>query len=159
MPFGYPYEVSSEFEVGDYRVPSCDLLLLNFRSCHMDYTYWKRPAEFRPENFTDSDGQLVQHEAFLPYGLGIVFKLLIFLLILNFTNYALKCNIWTIIDVFQEVALANIKVWRTKSCFLYLLISSVNLTFEHRMKIRTRPWLQRKDLYVSQNLITWCHTH
>ncbi|XP_022328975.2 cytochrome P450 2J1-like [Crassostrea virginica] len=70
VPFGYPYEVSSEFEVGDYRVPSCDLLLLNFRSCHMDYTYWKRPAEFRPENFTDSDGQLVQHEAFLPYGLG-----------------------------------------------------------------------------------------
>ena len=58
----------------------------------MDYTYWKRPAEFRPENFTDSDGQLVQHEAFLPYGLGIVFKLFIFLLILNFSNYALKCN-------------------------------------------------------------------
>lgn len=36
----------------------------------MDYTYWKRPAEFRPENFTDSDGDLVHHEAFLPYGLG-----------------------------------------------------------------------------------------
>lgn len=36
----------------------------------MDYTYWKRPAEFRPENFTDSDGDLIHHEAFLPYGLG-----------------------------------------------------------------------------------------
>lgn len=70
MPYGYPYEVSSEIEVGNYRIPEGDLLLLNYRSCHMDYTYWKRPAEFRPENFTDSDGDLVHHEAFLPYGLG-----------------------------------------------------------------------------------------
>ncbi|XP_061172852.1 cytochrome P450 2U1-like [Saccostrea echinata] len=70
VPYGYPYEVSSESEVGGYRVPSGDLLLLNLRSCHMDYTYWKRPSEFRPENFTDSDGKLIRHEGFLPYGLG-----------------------------------------------------------------------------------------
>lgn len=70
VPYGYPYEVSSEIEVGNYRIPEGDLLLLNYRSCHMDYTYWKRPAEFRPENFTDSDGDLIHHEAFLPYGLG-----------------------------------------------------------------------------------------
>ncbi|XP_062614444.1 cytochrome P450 2U1-like [Saccostrea cucullata] len=70
VPYGYPYKVSSELEVGDYRVPSGDLLLLNVQSCHMDYTYWKRPSEFRPENFMDSDGKLIRHEAFLPYGLG-----------------------------------------------------------------------------------------
>ncbi|XP_048732392.2 cytochrome P450 2U1-like [Ostrea edulis] len=70
VPFGYPYEVSSETDVGDFRVPSGDLLLMNYQSCHMDHTYWKRPAEFRPENFTDSDGELVHHEAFLPYGFG-----------------------------------------------------------------------------------------
>lgn len=70
VPYGYPYEVSSEIEVGEYRIPEGDLVLMNYRSCHMDYTYWKRPAEFRPENFTDSDGDIVYHEAFLPYGLG-----------------------------------------------------------------------------------------
>lgn len=44
VPYGYPYEVSSEIEVGEYRIPEGDLVLMNYRSCHMDYTYGGVPT-------------------------------------------------------------------------------------------------------------------
>ncbi|KAK3093467.1 hypothetical protein FSP39_016124 [Pinctada imbricata] len=70
MSCGLPHTMDTDLELGGYRIPRGDIVIFHQYASHMDPTYWKRPSEFRPENFIDSDGKLIQHVAFFPYGHG-----------------------------------------------------------------------------------------
>lgn len=70
LPLGVPHTTNDDVELGGYKIPSGYMVLFHLYSSHMDTSYWKRPTEFRPEHFLDSNSQLTNHDTFFPYGLG-----------------------------------------------------------------------------------------
>jgi cytochrome P450 len=37
---------------------------------HMDAKYWGDPASFRPERFLDPEGEIINSDRVMPFGLG-----------------------------------------------------------------------------------------
>ncbi|XP_060071809.1 cytochrome P450 2J5-like [Ylistrum balloti] len=70
LPLSIPHTTNEDVELGGYKIPSGYMVLFHLYSSHMDTSYWKRPTEFRPEHFLDSNSQLTNHDDFFPYGLG-----------------------------------------------------------------------------------------
>lgn len=53
-----------------HTIPENTLALVSLKGLHTDREYWGDPEVFRPERFLDVDGNLIQHEFFLPFGGG-----------------------------------------------------------------------------------------
>lgn len=45
-------------------------MIANLWSVHRDVSMWEKPDEFNPSRFLDADGNVVKHEAFMPFGIG-----------------------------------------------------------------------------------------
>ncbi|CAG9864107.1 unnamed protein product [Phyllotreta striolata] len=69
-PICGPRRVLRDTKLEDYVIPKNTTVLISLYSVHHDKTYWKDPEKFRPERFLDSDGKLVYHDRFIPFGLG-----------------------------------------------------------------------------------------
>ncbi|KAG8313362.1 hypothetical protein J6590_001829 [Homalodisca vitripennis] len=46
------------------------VILLSLYSAQMDASYWGDPEVFRPQRFLDTNGMVIQHDCFMPFGLG-----------------------------------------------------------------------------------------
>ncbi|XP_056630734.1 probable cytochrome P450 305a1 [Diorhabda sublineata] len=65
-----PRRVLEDTVLESYSIPKDTTVLISTYSVHHDKDYWIDPEIFRPERFLDSEGKLIHHERFLPYGLG-----------------------------------------------------------------------------------------
>ncbi|XP_046391129.1 probable cytochrome P450 305a1 isoform X2 [Ischnura elegans] len=74
-PVAGPRRAMTDTKLGGYDIPKDTVLLLNFRSVHMDQGHWKDPEVFRPERFLKvnecGDLELNNHDEWLlPFGFG-----------------------------------------------------------------------------------------
>ncbi len=67
-------------EIGGCQIPSKCQVIANLYAAMHNPKVFPEPDVFRPERFLGPDGQMVHHEAFLPFGMGICL-LLCFMLI------------------------------------------------------------------------------
>ncbi|XP_071445902.1 methyl farnesoate epoxidase isoform X2 [Hetaerina americana] len=72
-PVAGPRRAMSDTKVAGYDIPKDTVLLLNFRSVHMDVEHWKDPKVFRPERFLkvgdNGELELNNHDDWLlPFG-------------------------------------------------------------------------------------------
>lgn len=65
---GIAHRATENEKLGKYIVPKNTLILCSIWSTHMDESYWKDPQNFRPERFLDVQGNIIQHENFIPFG-------------------------------------------------------------------------------------------
>lgn len=69
-PLGIAHRTLHTTRLGKYIIPRGTLAMVSLNSLHMDKEYWGDPEVFRPERFMDFEGNLIQHDAFLPFGSG-----------------------------------------------------------------------------------------
>lgn len=69
-PMGIVHRCMTPTKFRNYQIPENTLMLVSIHSAHMDPRCWSNPTEFRPERFLDENGDLIQHDGFLPFGLG-----------------------------------------------------------------------------------------
>ncbi|XP_014283057.1 methyl farnesoate epoxidase [Halyomorpha halys] len=69
-PTTVSHRAKEDAEVLGYRIPKDSIVLANLYSLHMDKDYWGDPENFRPERFIDENGAIIQHDNFIPFGLG-----------------------------------------------------------------------------------------
>lgn len=55
-------------KVDEFIIPKNAIVLFNIYSLHMDEKYWKNPFDFNPSRFLSEQGELVNHENFIPFG-------------------------------------------------------------------------------------------
>lgn len=69
-PVGIAHRALEDVYITDQCIiPKESTVLFNLYSVHMDEGYWGDPENFRPERFLDNN-ELIQHEAFIPFGAG-----------------------------------------------------------------------------------------
>jgi Cytochrome P450 len=69
MDEGIAHRALSDVEVNGFVIPKDAIVLFNIYGTHMDEQLWKpNPNEFRPERFLNDQGDLVNHENFIPFG-------------------------------------------------------------------------------------------
>lgn len=69
-PLGLIHRCMKTVRFGNYIIPEGTLALVSLYGLNMDTNYWKDPTEFRPERFLDCDSKLIQHDNFIPFGMG-----------------------------------------------------------------------------------------
>lgn len=69
-PVGIVHRCTADVQLGKYHIPKDTMALVSLYSLHMDRDYWKDPFVFRPERFLNDGGGLIQHEYFMPFGMG-----------------------------------------------------------------------------------------
>ncbi|CAH1107250.1 unnamed protein product [Psylliodes chrysocephalus] len=69
-PICGPRRVLKDTVLENYSIPKNTTVLISLYSVHHDKKYWKDPEVFRPERFLDSNGNLMYHDRFIPFGLG-----------------------------------------------------------------------------------------
>ncbi len=58
-------------EIGGYQIPQKCQVIANLYAAMHNPKVFPEPDVFRPERFLGPDGQILQHEAFLPFGMGM----------------------------------------------------------------------------------------
>ena len=69
-PLGGPRTCTDVVRLGDYLLPKDTIVMFNLSSVHRDEKYWDFPEQFRPERWLDQLGNLIKHEAFIPFSMG-----------------------------------------------------------------------------------------
>ncbi|XP_066270863.1 cytochrome P450 2U1-like [Branchiostoma lanceolatum] len=69
-PLSVPHAVSRDTTLNGYNIPQESWIWVNLWSVHMDPKLFPEPNQFQPERFLDQDGNLVKHEALIPFGIG-----------------------------------------------------------------------------------------
>lgn len=69
-PLGIIHRCTETVKFREFVIPKDTMALVSLYSVHMDPIYWKDPTTFRPERFLNSFGQILNHDSFLPFGLG-----------------------------------------------------------------------------------------
>ncbi|XP_066289124.1 cytochrome P450 2D4-like [Branchiostoma lanceolatum] len=69
-PLNLPRAASRDTTLYGYNIPKDARILVNLLSVHMDPQLFPEPDKFQPERFLDPDGNFVQHEALIPFGIG-----------------------------------------------------------------------------------------
>ncbi|XP_054289551.1 methyl farnesoate epoxidase-like [Macrosteles quadrilineatus] len=69
-PITPPHRAKRRTLLNGYCIPEDTTILVNLFSVHMDPTYWNDPEVFKPERFIDKSGKIIQHDYFIPFGLG-----------------------------------------------------------------------------------------
>lgn len=66
---GIPHMALADAHLGGYRIPKGSFILLSMYDLHHG-SHWKDPFVFRPERFLTKDGNLIQDEWLMPFGIG-----------------------------------------------------------------------------------------
>ncbi|XP_032885180.1 cytochrome P450 2U1 [Amblyraja radiata] len=70
VPLAIPHMASETVDFKGYTIPKGSIVIANLWSVHRDVSMWEKPDEFNPSRFLDADGNVVKHEAFMPFGIG-----------------------------------------------------------------------------------------
>ncbi|KAG8550073.1 hypothetical protein GDO81_029044 [Engystomops pustulosus] len=69
-PVGLPHSASQDITFQGYFIPKGTSIIPVTHSALRDKDYFKKPEEFYPEHFLDSDGNFKKNEAFIPFSIG-----------------------------------------------------------------------------------------
>ncbi|XP_063701883.1 methyl farnesoate epoxidase-like [Culicoides brevitarsis] len=69
-PLAIAHRALCTTRLGKYIIPKDSLAMVTLNTLHMDKDYWGDPEVFRPERFMNAEGNLIQHENFMPFGAG-----------------------------------------------------------------------------------------
>ncbi|XP_056419489.1 uncharacterized protein LOC130360958 [Hyla sarda] len=69
-PTTVPHLASQDVTFRGYFIPKGTIILPVLHSLHKDKEYFKKPDEFYPEHFLDSEGNFKKNEAFIPFSIG-----------------------------------------------------------------------------------------
>ncbi|XP_002933619.1 cytochrome P450 2K1 [Xenopus tropicalis] len=69
-PNNVPHETTQDVTFRGYFIPKGTQVIPMLTSVLRDKAYFKKPEEFYPEHFLDSEGKFVKNEAFLPFSAG-----------------------------------------------------------------------------------------
>ncbi|RWS07170.1 vitamin D 25-hydroxylase-like protein [Dinothrombium tinctorium] len=61
---------SDEVMVQGFKIPKGCNFIANTNNCLRDSKYFKNPFEFDPDNFINSNGELINVQSFVPFGIG-----------------------------------------------------------------------------------------
>lgn len=53
-----------------YTIPKGTVIIPNLWSVHRDPSVWDSPDDFKPSRFLDEQGKLLRKEYFIPFGIG-----------------------------------------------------------------------------------------
>lgn len=71
LPSSLPHKALIDTEFLGYNIPKGTIVIPALDASMHDDTVWEKPAEFRPERFLDSSGQLcLSKDISLPFGAG-----------------------------------------------------------------------------------------
>ncbi|XP_077204314.1 cytochrome P450 2J5-like [Paroedura picta] len=68
--FGLPRQCIRDVNMRGFFIPKGAIIIMDLRSVLLDPKEWETPEEFNPNHFLDKDGNFVEREAFLPFGVG-----------------------------------------------------------------------------------------
>ncbi|KAM3930493.1 cytochrome P450 2C14-like isoform 1-T1 [Leptodactylus fuscus] len=69
-PSSVPHATSEDVAFRGYVIPKGTIVFPLLHSALRDETYFKKPYEFYPEHFLDSQGNFKKNEAFIPFSIG-----------------------------------------------------------------------------------------
>lgn len=70
VPTNVPHMTSEDVTLKGFFIPKGTQIIPSLTSVLRDTKYFKKPDEFYPQHFLDSDGNFVKNEAFLPFSAG-----------------------------------------------------------------------------------------
>ena len=70
IPCAIPHATTEDVELEDFILPKGTTVMANLYSSHMDPEYWQEPDRFDPTRFLDTNGQLINHESYMPFSIG-----------------------------------------------------------------------------------------
>ncbi|XP_077349119.1 cytochrome P450 2D20-like [Lithobates pipiens] len=70
LPMALLHMTYRDTNIQGFEIPKGATIIPNLTSVLKDGTIWKKPHQFYPEHFLDSDGKFVKQEAFIPFSAG-----------------------------------------------------------------------------------------
>ncbi|XP_075197732.1 uncharacterized protein LOC142297392 [Anomaloglossus baeobatrachus] len=70
LPTNVPHQTTQDVTLKGFFLPKGTHVIPSLTSVLRDEKYFKKPDEFYPQHFLDSDGNFVKNEAFLPFSAG-----------------------------------------------------------------------------------------
>ncbi|XP_077147756.1 cytochrome P450 2K1-like [Ranitomeya variabilis] len=70
VPTNVPHQTTQDVTVKGFFLPKGTHVIPSLTSVLRDDKYFKKPDDFYPEHFLDSDGNFVKNEAFIPFSVG-----------------------------------------------------------------------------------------
>lgn len=70
LPMALLHMTYRDTNIQGFEIPKGTTIIPNLTSVLKDGTIWKKPHQFYPEHFLDSDGKFVKQEAFIPFSAG-----------------------------------------------------------------------------------------
>ena len=70
MFFSAPHYSSADTVINGYTIPAGTTIMANNDSILLTGDTWEDPLSFKPERFLDAEGNLVQPQTYIPFGIG-----------------------------------------------------------------------------------------
>ncbi|XP_077147762.1 cytochrome P450 2K1-like [Ranitomeya variabilis] len=70
VPTNVPHQTTQDVTLKGFFLPKGTHIIPSLTSVLRDDKYFKKPDDFYPQHFLDSDGNFVKNEAFLPFSAG-----------------------------------------------------------------------------------------
>ncbi|XP_056419924.1 cytochrome P450 2K1-like [Hyla sarda] len=70
LPSNLPHQTKQDVTLKGFFIPKGTQVIPSLTSVLRDNKYFKKPDEFYPQHFLDSDGNFVKNEAFIPFSAG-----------------------------------------------------------------------------------------
>ncbi|KAG8543704.1 hypothetical protein GDO81_023980, partial [Engystomops pustulosus] len=70
VPTNVPHMTTQDVTLNGFFIPKGTHIIPSLTSVLRDKKYFKKPDEFYPQHFLDSDGNFVKNEAFIPFSAG-----------------------------------------------------------------------------------------
>ncbi|KAM4042261.1 cytochrome P450 2K1-like isoform 2-T2 [Anomaloglossus baeobatrachus] len=70
VPTNLPHQTTQDVTLKGFFIPKGSYIIPSLTSVLRDNNYFKKPDEFYPQHFLDSDGNFANNEAFLPFSAG-----------------------------------------------------------------------------------------
>jgi len=70
VPLALPHVAKVDVKVGDYTIEKGSFVIPHIYTSHHDNDTWGDPENFRPERWINTEGKLINHQAYVPFSLG-----------------------------------------------------------------------------------------
>ena len=69
---GVIHRADTAVELAGYTIPADTLIITNIHGVHRDPDYWTDPDMFRPERWLDDENNIIRHDSYMPFSLGML---------------------------------------------------------------------------------------